>query len=411
MSDAANSPPAEATQAKTGQPRSDRTVVALLATISAAGPIALNIYLPALPAVHTAFDAPVSQVQLTLSVALLAFAIGQLIFGPLSDRFGRRPAVLCGLAVFCVGTLLCLAAPTLHWLIAGRAIQALGSSAGLIVSRAIVSDLYPREKMVQMIAYLTMVMVIAPTVSPLLGGVLVVTFGWKSLFVFMAGAGVIILWIAWRLLPETRRPVEQHPDLAAMVRAAVTLLKRPVFAGYMLQGVIIFTVYLVFISIAPYVMVTGLGRPPTEYGSYFLLIAGGYFLGNWSVTRFAARRGSQSLLRIGVGIAATATVVALALSTVGLTHPLWLFVPVGAMAFGQGVALPNVTASAVSLAPESAGMASSLLGFAQQLIGALCVQWLSTYPVETALPMLTFCASASIFALVALWISRGTHSH
>lgn len=382
-------------------------VLGLLATISAAGPIALNIYLPALPAVHLAFNAPVPQVQLTLTISLLAFAVGQLLYGPLSDRYGRRPAVLYGIVVFCAGTLLCLLAPNLYWLMAGRAIQALGSSAGLIVARAIVSDLYPREKMVQMIAYLTMVMVVAPTVSPLLGGLLVDAFGWRSPFVFMGVAGVVILWVAWRLLPETRKPVERHPDLAAMLRNARALLRRPTFVGYVLQGVIIFTVYLVFVSIAPYVMVTGLGRPPTEYGTYFVLISGGYFLGNFSVTRFAARRATPTLLRIGVGISATATVVALVLAWAGFTHPLWVFAPMGVMAFGQGISLPNVSASVVGLAPESAGLASSLLGFTQQLIGALCVQWMSAYPVNTALPMLIFCAAASILALLAI-IARRT---
>jgi DHA1 family bicyclomycin/chloramphenicol resistance-like MFS transporter len=128
-------------------------VVALLATISACGPIALNIYLPALPVVQNAFAASVPRVQLTLSVAFLAFAVGLMLHGPLSDRFGRRPVILVGVAVFTLGSLICFAAPTLDWLIVGRAIQALGSSAGLIVARAIVSDLYPREKMVRMIAY------------------------------------------------------------------------------------------------------------------------------------------------------------------------------------------------------------------------------------------------------------------
>jgi DHA1 family bicyclomycin/chloramphenicol resistance-like MFS transporter len=398
--------PPEAERNEPDRPLSDRVVLGLLATISAAGPIALNIYLPALPAVHEAFDAPVPQVQLTLTISLLAFAAGQLLYGPLSDRFGRRPAVLCGVLVFCAGTLLCLTAPNLYWLMAGRAVQALGSSAGLIISRAIVSDLYPREKMVRMIAYLTMVMVVAPTVSPLLGGALVDAFGWRSPFVFMAAAGVVILWVAWRYLPETRKPVERHPDVAAMLTNAGALLRRPMFAGYVLQGVIIFTVYLVFVSIAPYVMVTGLGRPPTEYGFYFVLIAGGYFLGNFSVTRFAARRATPSLLKIGVGIAATATLVALALAWAGLSHPLWVFVPMGAMAFGQGISLPNVSASVVGLAPESAGLASSLLGFTQQLIGALCVQWMSSYPVDTALPMLIFCASASVVALLAILARR-----
>jgi DHA1 family bicyclomycin/chloramphenicol resistance-like MFS transporter len=178
------------------------------------------------------------------------------------------------------------------------------------------------------------------------------------------------------------------------------------FAGYVLQGVIIFSVHLVFVSIAPYVMVTGLGRPPTEYGTYFVLVAGGYFLGNFSVTRFAARRATPSLLKIGVGISTIATLLALALAWAGFSHPLWLFVPIGAMAYGQGIALPNVSASVVGLAPQSAGLASSLLGFTQQMVGALCVQWMSTYPVDTAFPMLSFCAIASVLALLALIARR-----
>jgi DHA1 family bicyclomycin/chloramphenicol resistance-like MFS transporter len=387
-------------------PLSDRAVVALLATISACGPIALNIYLPALPVVQEAFAASVPRVQLTLSVAFLAFAVGLLLHGPLSDRFGRKPVILVGVAVFTLGSLICVAAPTLDWLIAGRAIQALGSSAGLIVSRAIVSDLYPREKMVRMIAYLTMVMVVAPTVSPLLGGFLVVAFEWHSLFVFMAVAGLVILLTAWRLLPETRVPRPRTAPQIPMTAIAWSLLRRPAFNGYLLQGAVIFSTYLAFISTAPHVMVTGLGRPPTEYGTYFLLLAGGYFLGNWSVTRLAAHMGTQALMHAGVLIAAVATCAALGFAAAGLVHPLWLFVPIGIMGYGQGMALPNITASAVTLAPEHAGMASSLVGFAQQITGAACVQWIGTFPVDTPFPMLIFCSAASVLALIALRMLR-----
>jgi DHA1 family bicyclomycin/chloramphenicol resistance-like MFS transporter len=381
-------------------------VVGLLATISACGPIALNIYLPALPAVQDAFGASVPRVQLTLSVAFLAFAIGLLVHGPLSDRFGRKPVILIGVGVFTLGTLICFAAPTLDWLIVGRAVQAFGSSAGLIVARAIVTDLYPREKMVRMIAYLTMVMVIAPTVSPLLGGLLLVLFGWHSLFIFMAAAGAVILLTAWRLLPETRALNRRSPARRSMPAIAASLLRRRAFVGYVLQGAVIFSVYLVFISTAPHVMVTGLGRPPTEYGTYFLLLAGGYFLGNWSVARLAAHMGTQALMRAGVLVAAIATCAALGFAAAGLAHPLWLFVPIGVMGYGQGMALPNVTASAVTLAPEYAGMASSLVGFAQQLTGAACVQWIGSFAVDTPFPMLIFCATASIAALIALRVLR-----
>jgi DHA1 family bicyclomycin/chloramphenicol resistance-like MFS transporter len=380
--------------------------VVLLATVSACGPIALNIYLPALPAVQDVFDASVPRVQLTLSAAFLAFAIGLLIYGPLSDRFGRKPAIMVGVGVFTLGTLICFAAPTLDWLIAGRAVQAFGSSAGLIVSRAIVSDLYPREKMVRMIAYLTMVMVVAPTVSPLLGAFFLVLFGWRSLFVLMAVAGAAILLTAWFLLPETRALHRRRAPDKSVAAMALSLLRRPAFVGYALQGSVIFSVYLVFISTAPHFMVTGLGRPPTEYGTYFLLLASGYFLGNWSVTRLATHMGTQALMRAGVLVAAVATCAALGFAAAGLVHPLWLFVPIGVMGYGQGMALPNVTASAVTLAPEYAGMASSLVGFAQQLTGAGCVQWIGTFAVDTPFPMLIFCASASVAALIALRVLR-----
>ena len=174
------------------------------------------------------------------------------------------------------------------------------------------------------------------------------------------------------------------------------------FAGFTLQGAVIYSVFLVFISIAPYVMVTGLGRPPTEYGTYYLLVAFGYFMGNWVVSRHGLRLGSHTLMNQGVVISSVSTCVALALHFAGLIHPAWIFVPMGILAFGQGVALPNVNASAVSLAPQNAGLASSIVGFTQQIFGAVCVQWIGTYRVDTPLPMLTFCAVASIFALVVL---------
>lgn len=377
---------------------SDRFIVVLLATIAATGPVALNVYLPALPAVQEEFGASVPDVQLTLSLALLAYASGLLIYGPLADRFGRRPVLLASLAIFLAGTVLCLFAPSLELLIVGRCVQSLGTAAGLIVSRAIVSDLYPRERMARTIASLTMVMVIGPTVSPSIGGWFVVQFGWRSLFALLLVVGSAILWTVWRHLPETRDGEGEVPNLREQWRAARRLLALPAFAGFTFQGGVIYTVFLVFISTAPHIMATGLQRPPTEYGIYYLFIAGGYFLGNWTVTRFAAHVGVMSLMNAGVLIAAISASAALGLFALGFEHPLSIFLPMGLLAYGQGVALPNVTASAVSLAPQNAGVASSVLGFTQQIVGAICVQWISTYPVDTALPMLAFCAIASMLA-------------
>jgi DHA1 family bicyclomycin/chloramphenicol resistance-like MFS transporter len=374
----------------------------LLAAITAVGPAAVNIYLPALPVLREYFATDVAHVQLTMSIALLAFSFGLLANGPLSDRFGRRPIILVGLLIFNAGSLMCFAAPNLQWLIAGRAIQALGTSAGMIVSRAIVNDLYPREKMARMIAWLTMVTVIAPTLAPWLGGKLMVAAGWRSLFALLVAAGVVILWTAWRWLPETRASHQQHADHRSVIAEASDLLRQPAFIGYTLQGAIIFTVFFVFVSTMPYVMVSVFHRPPSQFGTYYLFVAGGYFLGNWSVTRRHGQVSVHRLVNTGVLVSIAGAATALGAMALGAADPLWIFAPVAAMTFGQGLTLPNVTASAVSLARQHAGTSSSLLGFMQQVIGAICVQWVSTFPVDTPFPTLIFCFVMCVLALV-LW--------
>jgi len=182
---------------------SDRALLVLLAAVVALGPIATNLYLPALPSVRTYFDASVAEVQATFSVALVMFAFGILAWGPFADRYGRRAAILSGLAIVVVGALVCLTARSLDWLVAGRAIQAFGTATGLVVARAIVSDRYPAERMVRVLAQLTMVAVTGNSLAPVLGGFLTAGFGWRSVFavlVLTVGlvAPLVLTWMAWR---------------------------------------------------------------------------------------------------------------------------------------------------------------------------------------------------------------------
>jgi DHA1 family bicyclomycin/chloramphenicol resistance-like MFS transporter len=166
----------------------------------------------------------------------------------------------------------------------------------------------------------------------------------------------------------------------------------------------VYATFLVFISLVPYVMVSALGRSGTEFGFYYLFIAVGYFFGNWSVRRFMGHHDLHWMVVIGVLLTVIGSVAALGFVALGLTHPLWIFVPIGVLSYGQGLALPNVTATAVSLAPQHAGVASSLIGFVQQLIGAACVQWMGHFPTDTALPMLIFCSAACIAGLAMLYV-------
>jgi len=381
----------------------DRLLIPLLAAITAAGPVAMNIYLPALPAVQAHFGVTVAEANTTVSLALIAFAVGILVYGPLSDRHGRRPVIFAGQLVFAAGSLLCLLAPSFTLLLAGRIVQALGTSAGVVVSRAMLGDLYGREKMARMLAFLTMVMVVGPTVAPLVGGLLTEAFGWHSLFALLLALNLVILVLALRHLPETRTAAARSTGTAALARESFAMLRRPAFLGFTVQASVIYAIFLAFISIAPYVM-TALGHGATEYGTWYLIVAFGYFLGNWIVTHYATRIGLPRLIRWGVGLQLACALAGAALVLAGIWHPAAIFVPMGLLGVGQGLALPNITASAVALAPRTPGAAASMLGFSQQLVGALAVQGMALSAVVTPVPVYLFTVAAALAAWLFLFV-------
>ena len=383
---------------------SDRGLLVLLAAITALGPVATNLYLPALPAVRDYFGVSVAQAQATFSISLVTFAFGILTWGPFSDRYGRRAAVIGGVLIMVCGALLSVAAPSLAWLVVGRGLQAFGTATGIVTARAIVADLYPIDRMAKALASLTMVAVVGNSLAPVLGGHLAAAFGWRAIFGALVVAAAAVGIFAWKRLPETR-PAGRHPPRAReMAVTAWNLVRKPMFAGCMLQGAVVYATFLVFISLAPYVMVSALGRPPTEFGAYYLFIAVGYFFGNWSVSRLMARHDLHWMVVVGVLLTVAGSAAALTFVALGLTHPLWIFVPIGVLSYGQGLALPNVTATAVSLAPQHAGVASSTIGFLQQIIGAACVQGMARFTPDSAIPMLTFCAGACALGLAMLYV-------
>lgn len=382
---------------------SNRLLLGLLAAITAAGPIAMNIYLPALPRVQAYFGTSVAEVNLTVSLPLIAFAIGVFVYGPVSDRFGRRPVILGGQLVFALGNLLCLFAPSFGMLLAGRVVQALGTSAGLVVARAMLGDLYGREKMARMLAYLTMIIVIGPTVSPLIGGFVTEAFGWHALFGLLLATNFVILAVVWRFLPETRSDADRRQGASGLARMSLAVVRQPTFLGLALQSGMIFSVFLAFISIVPYVMVS-LGHSSTEYGLWYLAVAIGYFLGNWVVTRFATRAGLRRLIEMGMAIQLVSAVGGAGLVVAGFWQPAALFLPMGVLSFGQGLALPNITASAVALAPRTPGAASSMLSFSQQLIGAIAVQGMAVFATSTPVPIYIFMVGASLAAWASLFM-------
>ena len=384
---------------------SDRSLLLLLAVIVAVGSVATNLYIPALPSVREYFGASVVQVQATFSVSLVTFAIGMLAWGPISDRYGRRTAVLSGMTVVLIGATIGMTAQSLGWLIAGRGIQAFGTSVGIAVARAIISDRFPPDRMATAIAQLAIVSVMTNGLAPVLGGYLAAGLGWRAVFGALIVMATVPTYFAWRHLPETRALGKAPPRPREMAGVAARLLRNPLYVSCVLQTSAAYAVFLVFISLVPYVLVSALGRPTTEYGFYYLFVAVGYVLGNWSLGRFSGRRGPHWMVVVGGILQAVGAFAAFAFIAAGLRHPLWIFAPMFVLYIGQGLFMPNMSAIAVSQAPQHAGVASSTLGFMQQIVAAACVQLMGATPTNTALPMLTFCAVASVLQLAVLWLS------
>lgn len=379
-----------------------RALLLLLAGCSALGPVSNLLVLPALPVIRAEFGVSTAATQSVVSSALIAFAVGILIGGPLSDRYGRRPAILGGLLVFVLGTLLCVFAPSMTTLVTGRVIQALGASMGLVVARAVISDVYRDWRLARALANLTMFMMIGTTVSPYLGGVGAEYAGWHSVFLILLGGGLLILIACWRALPETRSNHADDVSLGALASASAAVLRNRTFLACALDSSVIYAVYIVFISIAPYVMSEMLGRPATEFGLWCLLISAGYFAGNLYIARRGNALNMPRLARLGALLQAGSAVAALLFVAGGLTHPAFWFLPMLPLAVGQGLALPHVMATAVQLSPANAGVASSLVGFCQQSVTALSVQAMGFAPTDSPLPVLAFCAALSLVSLGTL---------
>ena len=279
---------------------SPRRLLPLLMAMTAIGPATLNILVPALPGLVTRLASDTGTVQLTLTLYLLSFAAAQLLLGPLSDRFGRRPVVLAGLTLSVAASLAAIAASSIDALIMARVIQAIGASTGIVIGRAIIRDLYERERAAAMIGLVTTAMVIAPMISPLIGGILDTAFGWEAIFLFIAAfSGVVLLWAVF-VLPETRpASVAQTPGM--LIEQWRALIGSAKFHGYVLCGALGSAPFFTFLGGGPHVVVTLMGRTSAEYGVWFAITSLGYMSGNFTASRLSQRFGLDAMILAGIG--------------------------------------------------------------------------------------------------------------
>jgi DHA1 family bicyclomycin/chloramphenicol resistance-like MFS transporter len=366
-------------------------LLALLIAMTGVSSLSLNVLVPAIPALAVKFATDTASVQLTVSLYLLGLALAQLVFGPLSDRFGRRPVILVGLALATIASTAAIFAASIATLITARLVQSLGASTGQTIGRAIIRDLYDREHAASMIGLVTSVVVLLPMVAPLIGGILDTLFGWESIFVFSAlVAGAVFLW-AVLALPETRQ-ASAAPDARSHLLTDVrALCASPRFFGYALCAGLGSAPFFSFLGAAPHVVVGMLGHSSAEYGVWFFLPSIGFMAGNFAVSRLSRRFTIDTLIWWGIVL----TIVGCVLNIVVYrAFPGWdmatIFLPQIVIGLGNGLLLPTSIAGAVSIRPQVAGTASGMTGFIQMGIGAVAAQ-LSGHVIgnaSDAMPML-----------------------
>ncbi|MEO1199373.1 MAG: multidrug effflux MFS transporter [Pseudomonadota bacterium] len=376
-----------------------------LIAVTATGPLALNMFVPSMPSLAADFGVSYGTAQLTLTLFLVAVALGQLFWGPVSDRFGRRPMVLLGMALFALGSLLAWLATSIEVLLAARALQAFGGSAGMVLTRAIVRDMHAREKSASMMGYIMMAMSVAPLIAPLIGGILDAGFGWRASFVVLTLSGLMVLALAMFDLHETNHR-RQCQSAGAFLYDLWTLLREPRLIGWAMTMSLSSGMFFAFLAGAPYVMVTLLDRTPAEYGLYFALISLGYMFGNFLSGRFSERCGPNRMIRYGLIAGIIGASLLLALFGAGVVAPWSLFLPVGIIAIANGLTLPSAIANIVSVRPDLAGAASGLGGSIQIGFGALATIGVGLGAQgNSALPLAVLIFAFAILAIVAYLVT------
>jgi len=359
------------TAADDGLPPSARPPIGLLMTMVLAGVLAINVYVPALPEISRALHASPTEVQLTLTVFLIAFGLAQLVLGPMSDRYGRRPILLWGTALFVVANVVCALAFTIEALLVGRVLQAFGACAGSVVTRALVRDAWGRDGSASIMGFLTLSISLGAAVSPLIGGVLAMRFGWTAGFWFLAVVGAIPVVIGIFRLRETNQSIGRPMSVFRVARDLRLLCTYPPYLGYCLSVGSMNGMFFVFLGSAPFVLIDNLGMRPDTFGVFMLVMVAGSLIGAAAATRYGAEPWGDRLLVIGTLCSLVGGLLIAGIGFAGWTSVPGVIAPLFLIGLGNGGMMPIAGARAVGLAPKFAGTASAGFGAIQLGGGAI----------------------------------------
>jgi DHA1 family bicyclomycin/chloramphenicol resistance-like MFS transporter len=372
-----------------------------LGAISLIGPLVVHIFLPVIPVIKAEFGISDGLAQLTFSIAPFAMGFATLVYGSLSDRYGRRPVLLSGLGLFLAGSAVAAAAPSVPVLMLGRFIQAIGAGCGVTLVRTIARDAYGPERLIKAIAYLTMFYSLGPMISPVMGGLLLDNFGWRSVFGFALLAGAAILAGAYFVVYETRPAAGPGSNGVGILRSYFALFAHLRFTAFVLQTGFSTGTFFVAATAAAIFMKDYFARPATEFGLYFLLFPAGYFVGNLISTRRSGRGSIEPVVLAGSLLSAVAVATQAALLLSGHVTPVAFFLPGFFITMAQGMALPSAQSGAIMTVPELAGTAAGVGVFMQMLCGAAFAQLYGLVADGTVGPLLTIMSISTALVLTA----------
>ncbi|WP_420389868.1 multidrug effflux MFS transporter [Marinobacter sp.] len=372
----------------------------LLAAAVALGPLAIDMYLPALPAMGEALSADTGQVQLTLSIYMVGFALAQLICGPLADRFGRKPIMIGGFLLFAIASVVCALATNIETLILCRFLQALGGSAGPVLGRAAIRDIYSPRDAARIMAILASIMALAPAVAPTLGGFMVVSLGWSSIFLALGGYALIMAVVVAVGIPEPMRPENrQSLRIGSLWKNYRAIASDISFLGYTLTNSLTFAGLFAFLSGSSFVLIDFLGVEPQYFGLFFACIVTGYIGGNLTAVGLGRSLTPDQILIRGLIVAVAGGSLMAALATAHIYNVWAVILPQSLLMVGVGMVLPQTMAGALANFPSMAGSASALFGFTQMVVAATVGALVGHFHDGTSLVMAGIIATCAIGAL------------
>jgi DHA1 family bicyclomycin/chloramphenicol resistance-like MFS transporter len=380
-------------------------LLALLASLVALGPLSIDMYLPAMPAMARSFDTTIGGLQLTISAYLAGFALCHLACGPLSDRFGRKPILIGGTALFVLASIGCSLAQDLDRMLLFRFVQGVGACVGPTLARAAARDIFGPARAARALSYIAMLMALAPAIAPLLGGFLLLWLPWPSVFVFLALYGLVTLPLIVLRLPESL-PQRQSLHPLSIARNYLELVRDPLFLTVTTASALIYAGLMIYLGSSSLVFIELLGVPVQWYGLIFTTTVMGYMIGSFTSARLSAHRSSEQLALFGAlascagSIILAATNAALGPTIAGITLPVTLY------ACGMGLVLPNAMATALKPFPHIAGTASALLGFIQMGLSSVAAALLGHFLVDSATPMALAMLGLSCTCVVLMLVVR-----